>query len=478
MPSCWFSLQFACINKQLFCFKFPKHNHGLDCPGAACSSSQNCCQSCFGRNKQLSSKWYMAVNSSGYKRNLTHWNQHWWKQMRCWRSHCWHGYWFFLDCCDHTGSLCCTCADPTAREVCQGKMRQADHFIYSTWASSQHAPASHFISKWTLVLLLFLVSQVVSINFKKIVCVCGRWDIHLSISIRFCWPSCPKYAFIFMTRSYAGMTCEVRKKNRCLNDACLNDVCTFFARSAASPMNGWERIPHTVERTQSCSVRGTQTFQEVHVSFLRIRGEQCPEDRGFPHWVLDDPQVGRGDSCRCVCGSLCGFSARGPRRRFRWQSFFSRHHDANWGRGRGRQRLNLNTWTKWSVCVHVCVLRSRCAATFPMSSAWIGAHVAQRSFRVCLPPYVSDCGLLMRILAVSPINLRARRHCLRAGGGGHLPPAAPHSRRRGFWPPGPEKGTIPKNACCALLCFHKNMTDSLRLQWWKADFNFSSWQER
>ena len=107
-----------------------------------------------------------------------------------------------------------------------------------------------------------------------------------------------------MTRSYAGMTCEVRKKNRCLNDVCLNDVCTFFARSAASPMNGWERIPHTVERTQSCSVRGTQTFQEVHVSFLRIRGEQCPEDRGFPHWVLDDPQVGRGDSCRCVWLSL------------------------------------------------------------------------------------------------------------------------------------------------------------------------------
>jgi len=25
------------------------------------------------------------------------------------------------------------------------------------------------------------------------------------------------------------------------------------------------------------------------VSFFRIRGEQCSEDRGFPHWVLDDP---------------------------------------------------------------------------------------------------------------------------------------------------------------------------------------------
>ena len=66
------------------------------------------------------------------------------------------------------------------------------------------------------------------------------------------------------------------------------------------------------------------------------------------------------------------------------------------------------------VCTHVCVLRSRCAATLPISSAWIGAHVeVQCSFRVYLPP--------LRIwlwppeawnLAASSDNSRGRKHCL------------------------------------------------------------------
>ena len=304
MPSCWFSLQFACINKQLFCFKFPKHNHGLDCPGAACSSSQNCCQSCFGRNKQLSSKWYMAVNSSGYKRNLTHWNQHWWKQMRCWRSHCWHGYWFFPDCCDHTGSLCCTCADPTAREVCQGKMRQADHFIYSTWASSQHAPASHFISKWTLVLLLILVSQVVSINFKKL-CACAAVEISIC-----------QYPFAFVDprvqnmRSSLWLVPTPAWPARCgrRTDVWMMFVWMMFVLfSPGLPRVLWmagrgSLIPWR-EHSPALS-EGLRHFKRCMCHFCESEASNVPEDRGFPHWVLDDPQVGRGDSCRCVWLSL------------------------------------------------------------------------------------------------------------------------------------------------------------------------------
>ena len=69
-----------------------------------------------------------------------------------------------------------------------------------------------------------------------------------------------------------------------------------------------------------------------------------------------------------------------------------RHHGADWGKGPRTipsQPQHMNKVR--SVCVHACVLRSRCAATFPISSAWIGAHNAVSVF--IFPLYVSGCGL-------------------------------------------------------------------------------------
>ena len=169
--------------------------------------------------------------------------------------------------------------------------------------------------------------------------------------------------------------------------------------SAASPMNGWERILHTVERTQSWSVRGSR----AHACVIFSNQRRAMFRRSW----LSSLGLGWPDSCRCVCVALCGFSARGPRWRFRWQSFFSRHHDANWGRGRGRQPQHMNN-CEICMCTCLCSKESLCSDISNVACVnWRPRSAAQ------FPCLSSDCGLL-RILAVSPDNLRARRHCLRS----------------------------------------------------------------
>jgi len=165
---------------------------------------------------------------------------------------------------------------------------------------------------------------------------------------------------------------------------CLNDARTAFSRSAESPMNGWERIPHTLEITQSCSVRETQsadmTFQEhththTHARmcyYFRIRGEQCSAELGFRHWFLASPQAGLGKLCRFVWLPLWFLCERplmkipmlkvpGPAPWCRLMRKESRTITS--------QPQHMSNQREICVCTHVCVLRSRCAATLPISSA-------------------------------------------------------------------------------------------------------------
>ena len=183
----------------------------------------------------------------------------------------------------------------------------------------------------------------------------------MQIYIRFCWLACPKDAI----HLYDSFICwhDLRGVEE-EQIFCLNDARIVFARSAASPMNGWERIPHTLEITQSCSVRETQsadmTFQEhthtdththtrthththahtrthththaharththmharththtqhTHECVIIFESEASNVQRSLASvigfWLARRRDWG---SCVGLCGSLCGFSVRGPR---------------------------------------------------------------------------------------------------------------------------------------------------------------------